>query len=246
MILANYQTQWLLEALKYSPEWKYIPHIQSCLDVGFRPYLALNMDQTTRNISYVLVIGYVFPMQRTVDSLLNSEHVLEDHMLILRGATFRKHGFEICTIKYSGHSSVLPCDKHYPPLFTTKELDKFFGQWIVDGLMQHAESTSSEIEHVMDTVFESTSMSFPFNSGMENLYRNYYFWLERYRWMSKIKNDHQLELDTVNDTLNELRALIAGRIQRDGNKTLFKAKHFVDLPKDFADKLLPLLNILGE
>lgn len=247
MILATYAIPHLIKALENSPYKHLVTVVQSNLDVGFKPYLALRMnDNNTRNVSYVLVIGFWFPLSRTVDSVLDSQHVCEDHMLVLSGSSPMKVGFEVNIVKYSSLNTIIPCGEHYPPLFITDEMRKFFGPWLPQALKEHAEKLDQEIEHVMDTIFESASTAFPFNSGMENTYHNYYFWLERVKMIRPIIDKHCDELNEANQKLNALRTLIAGRIQRDGSKTTFKAKHFVDLPKDFTDKLLPLLNITGD
>lgn len=62
-------------------------------------------------------------------------------------------------------------------------------------------------------------------------------------WLNVLRVLHNNE-DQMHDKVNKaqakwdrLRNLIAGRIQKDGSKMLFKAKHLTDLPKDFADQL---------
>lgn len=242
MILANYAIPHLLNALEDSPYKHLMSVVQDNLDVGFKPYLAVRMnDHHVHTVSYVLVIGFWFPLPRTIKSVLDGQHVYEEQMLVLSGSSPMKVGFEVNLVKYSGLNTIIPCADHYPPLFTTDEMRKFFGLWLVTTLGSYAEKLDQEIEHVMDSIFESTSTAFPFNSGMENLYHNYYFWLERVKMLRPLVDKHCDELCAMRNQLSALRTLIAGRLVKDGSKMQFKAKHYVDLPKDFADKLEELI-----
>jgi hypothetical protein len=241
MILAKYAIPYLLNALEEGHYTHMISVVQSNLDVGFRPYLALRMnDNNTRNVSYVLVIGFVFPLNRTINSVLERQHAYEDNMLVLSSSAMTC-GFEVSHVKFSGLNTVIPCGEHFPPCFITSELAKFFGTWMLCAMHDYAKKLDQEIEHVLDSIFESTSMAFPFNSGMENMYHNYYFWLERVKMLRPIIDAHCNEMLAVQATLDKLRTLIAGRLVKDGSKMQFKAKHYVDLPLDFANKLEELI-----
>lgn len=65
------------------------------------------------------------------------------------------------------------------------------------------------------------------------------YWLDRLELIENIKRKANDKAKKAEARYRDLQGLIASRIQGDGSKITFKAKHVVDLPKDFADKLMP-------
>lgn len=67
------------------------------------------------------------------------------------------------------------------------------------------------------------------------------YWFDRLELVGNIKaHAHRREAE-ITEKYTDLKMLVASRIQADGSKYMFKAKHLVDLPKDYADKLMPHL-----
>lgn len=65
------------------------------------------------------------------------------------------------------------------------------------------------------------------------------YWFDRMELVHNIKHRASVKSRKFEEKYNDLRMLIASRIQADGSKYMFKAKHLVDLPKDFYEKLEP-------
>jgi len=260
MILAKYVEEALINHIETASEIKcngermlgpqgfrqtMLANIKLCREAGFRMFLALKLE-FGRAVPCI-VLGYA---PKTFSTKDNVQKLIAD-VLSGENSKHEKKAYifyqdNIVSGDPEKFGEIIPFGTSFPVLSRkVTNAEKTFlyndlGKVVFTAVEAEATRRNIDIEGAYDDMLRVP------DEHLGEDYRQYSnpsYWRGRMELVASVRAEGEADVKLVNDKLSALRTLIASRIQRDGSKTMFKAKHLVDLPGDFAERLVELLEI---